>query len=210
MNTPSSALTRYYQFHAGIYDATRWSFLFGREDILKQVRRRAAPLNILEIGCGTGHNLNLLAKFFPRASIIGIDLSGAMLAKAKMKLSSHGERVQLREAAYDAPIRGESEGFDLILASYALSMFNPGWEQALQAAEADLSPNGRIAVVDFHQPRLPGFGKWMGMNHVRMDGHLLAGLQSKFKPEVCLERPAYGGVWDYLQFIGHKKTAPGV
>ena len=206
----TTALTRYYDFHASIYDATRWSFLFGREDILKQVRRRAAPMNILEIGCGTGHNLDLLAKFFPRAQITGIDLSSAMLTKAKAKLQAYGDRVQLREAAYDAPIKGLGAGFDLILASYALSMFNPGWEQALKAAQADLAPNGRIAIVDFHRPRLPGFGKWMGMNHVRMDGHLLAGLQSMFEAEVSLQREAYGGVWQYLQFIGHKKSALGV
>ncbi|MBK9054941.1 MAG: class I SAM-dependent methyltransferase, partial [Chloroflexi bacterium] len=29
-------MERYYQFHARLYDATRWSFLFGRSTILQQ------------------------------------------------------------------------------------------------------------------------------------------------------------------------------
>lgn len=206
MNTAASSLTRYYQFHASIYDATRWSFLFGRESIIKEVAKRASPRNILEIGCGTGHNLDLLCKAFPQAKVTGVDLSGAMLTKAKEKLQAHGDRVQLREAAYNAPMGGDTGGYDLILASYALTMFNPGWEQALEAAHADLAPNGRLAVVDFHRARLPGFGQWMSVNHVRMEAHLLPGLEKLFEPEMCRIKSAYGGVWEFLQFIGHRKN----
>lgn len=207
MNTSAQSLTRYYQFHASIYDATRWSFLFGRLSIIKEVSQRvAAPRRILEVGCGTGHNLDLLCRAFPQSQVTGVDLSGAMLMKAKVKLKGYGERVHLREAAYNAPIGGESGGYDLILASYALSMFNPGWERALAAASEDLAPGGRIAMVDFHRARLPGFGQWMGMNHVRMEGHLLAGVEALFTPEMCRIQQAYGGVWEYVQFIGHRKV----
>jgi S-adenosylmethionine-diacylgycerolhomoserine-N-methlytransferase len=33
----ASRMDRYYRFHAKIYDATRWSFLFGREALIRQV-----------------------------------------------------------------------------------------------------------------------------------------------------------------------------
>lgn len=210
MNTSATSLTRYYQFHASIYDATRWSFLFGREGIIKEVSRRASPRTILEIGCGTGHNLDLLCRAFPEAQVTGVDLSGAMLAKAKEKLKAHGDRVQLREAAYNAPLGGNIGGYDLILASYALTMFNPGWEQALEAAHADLASHGRLAVVDFHRAQMPGFGKWMSMNHVRMEGHLLEGIEKLFDSEVCKIKSAYGGVWQFLQFVGHRKNTVGL
>lgn len=207
MNTPASSLTRYYQFHASIYDATRWAFLFGREGVIKEAGKRFAPRNILEIGCGTGHNLNLLCQAFPQAKVTGVDLSAAMLAKAGEKLQNYGDRVQLREAAYNAPISdGGAGSYDLILASYALSMFNPGWERALDAAHQDLAPNGRLVVVDFHRARLPGFGQWMGLNHVRMEAHLLPGLERLFTPEMCRIKSAYGGVWEFLQFIGCRKN----
>jgi S-adenosylmethionine-diacylgycerolhomoserine-N-methlytransferase len=43
------ALARYYRFHARIYDATRWSFLFRRTALSAP----AAPAHILEVA-GTG------------------------------------------------------------------------------------------------------------------------------------------------------------
>ena len=49
----------YYALHSRIYDATRWTFLFGRESILRRSAKIAAPERILEVGCGTGRNLVL-------------------------------------------------------------------------------------------------------------------------------------------------------
>ena len=95
--------------------------------------------------------------------------------------------------------------YDLVLFSYALSMFNPGFERAIQSAAADLAPGGCIAVVDFHATRLRFFERWMGVNHVRMNGQLRPVLQALFDPQLDRVDPAYGGVWQYLTFIGRKK-----
>jgi S-adenosylmethionine-diacylgycerolhomoserine-N-methlytransferase len=59
-----------------------------------------------------------------------------------------------------------------------------------------------MAVVDFHDLGLPLFKRWMGLNHVRLDGHLLAGLKSRFPTCDWAIRPAFGGVWSYFHFIG--------
>jgi hypothetical protein len=40
--------------------------------------------------------------------------------------------------------------------SYCLSMIDPGWQQALDAALCDLQPGGLLAVVDFHDTRFSG------------------------------------------------------
>jgi len=94
----------YHRLHAGIYDATRWSFSFGREAVLERVAEVApAPKRILEVGCGTGRNLVSLARRFPRAQITGVDLSDSMLAVARRKTAAYGARVSLRQRAYDAP-----------------------------------------------------------------------------------------------------------
>jgi S-adenosylmethionine-diacylgycerolhomoserine-N-methlytransferase len=85
--------------------------------------------------------------------------------------------------------------------SYALSMFNPGWEQALAAARADLSPGGTLAVVDFHDSPFPAFKRWMGLNHVRLEGHLLPGLEQWFPGGRGTVRQAYGGLWSYFFFL---------
>ena len=201
-----TAIENYYRFHARVYDATRWTFLFGRTGILTEVAARATPGRILEVGCGTGKNLANLGRQFPLATITGLDLSEQMLAVARRKIAGPSSRFNLLHRAYDAPL-GDPAGYDLVLFSYALSMFNPGFETAIQAAAADLAPGGIVAVVDFHATRFSWFERWMGVNHVRMNAQLRPLLQSQFTPLLDRVDNAYGGVWQYLTFIGRKKSA---
>jgi S-adenosylmethionine-diacylgycerolhomoserine-N-methlytransferase len=167
----TTAITQYYRLHAKIYDATRWSFLFGREALIQQIVTYAAPTHILEVGCGTGKNIKALARRFPLATITGLDLSADMLAVARHNLGRFSKRIKFIQEPYTAPLATANK-YDLILFSYALTMFNPGWENALTAAHQDLALGGMIAVVDFHDSPAPLFKRWMGVNHVRMDGHL--------------------------------------
>jgi len=190
---PPSPIEGYYRLHSRIYDATRWTFLFGRTRIIDEIAA-VHPASILEVGCGTGRNLVNLARRFPRAAITGVDLSETMLGLARRKLAPFGARIRLLHRAYDAPLAA-SPGFDLVLFSYALSMFNPGFDTAITAAHRDVAPGGHIAVVDFQDTPLPLFARWMGVNHVRMEGHLRR------------LHPAYGGVWRYLIFVGRKDRA---
>ncbi|MEE9264757.1 MAG: class I SAM-dependent methyltransferase [Vicinamibacteria bacterium] len=87
---------RYYRLHARFYDATRWAFLFGREELLRQVAHRLTPQRVLEVGCGTGRNLPRLTELYPEANLTGVDLSPDMLAKAERTLSRWSERIRLR------------------------------------------------------------------------------------------------------------------
>jgi S-adenosylmethionine-diacylgycerolhomoserine-N-methlytransferase len=198
-----TAVEKYYRFHSRIYDATRWSFLFGRTAILENFAG-ASPRNILEVGCGTGRNLVELGRRFPQAQVTGVDLSATMLDLARKKIIPFGPRVQLLHQAYTAPL-SDPPGYDLVLFSYALSMFNPGYDTALAAARRDLVPGGRIAVVDFHDSRFGFFERWMGMNHVRMNGQLRPLLQSHFTPTTDRICAAYAGLWRYLLFVGRKE-----
>jgi S-adenosylmethionine-diacylgycerolhomoserine-N-methlytransferase len=193
------SLQGYYALHARIYDATRWTFLFGRERILRRSAQIADPRRILEVGCGTGRNLRSLRRIFPQADITGVDLSGDMLKIARRKTDG----VKLIQQAYEAPLTGN---FDLVLFSYALTMFNPGWECALQAAKADLNPGGLLAIVDFSHTRFSLFRRWMGVNHVRMEGQLWPESRAAFEPVVDEIRAAYAGIWHYGMFIGRVGT----
>jgi S-adenosylmethionine-diacylgycerolhomoserine-N-methlytransferase len=187
----------YYAIHARVYDATRWSFLFGREVILQRAADFIEPLSILEVGCGTGRNLLSLRKRFPEATITGLDLSGDMLDVAKQKIPD----LKYIQRAYDSP----AGGFDLIVCSYALSMFNPGWDHAISTAAQDLNPGGVIAVVDFSHTHAAWFEKWMGLNHVRMQGHLWPFLHSHFTALSDSCHAAYAGLWHYRMFVGRKQ-----
>ena len=200
-----AALARYYRFHSRIYDATRWSFLFGRQGILRSILRAGqSPRRILEVGCGTGRNLLQLCLHFPDAEITGLDLSSEMLDIARAKTRRFGSRVQFLNESYHRPVNPVTGAYDLILFSYALSMFNPGFESAIDASHADLAPDGHVAVVDFYDTRFPWFERWMGVNHVRMKGHLMPLLQAKFEPEMDQIYSAYGGAWRYFLFVGRR------
>ncbi len=200
----TAILSRYYRWHARLYDATRWSFLFGRTALLQSIARLSPPPGrILEIGCGTGANLLHLAHQFPDAAITGLDLSSDMLARARRKLAAYPGRITLIQWRYDQPLNPRPT-FDLVVFSYCLSMINPGWEQAMEAALRDLRPGGRLAVVDFHDTRFAGFRRWMGVNHVRIDGHLPPRLNVLCPPVEQTVRNAYGGGWRYFRFIGQK------
>jgi len=204
-------LTRYYRFHAKIYDATRWSFLFGRGRLLTVVAdlwgETHLPCRILEVGCGTGKNLVRLSRLFPDAEITGLDLSPHMLVRAGKRLSGEsGDRsgkVRLKLKLYNAAYQAAAP-YDLIVFSYTLSMINPGWEAVIEKAAGDLAPGGRIAIVDFHESPVPAFRSWMNANHVRMDGHLLPEIRKFFTPVVSQAAGAYGGLWRYFLFIGEQ------
>lgn len=198
-----AGIQRYYRFHSRIYDATRWSFLFGRNALVERVARDLDPSRVLEIGTGTGKNLVQLCRTFPEATVYGLDISTEMLDVARRKVERFGERVELIHRPYDGP---DSRGprHELIVFSYSLSMINPGWERAIDSAYEDLVPGGHVAVVDFDASPVKAFKRWMGVNHVRMDGHLLPVLQSRFETRDCEVRAAYGGLWKYLTFVGRK------
>lgn len=196
----ADALQGYYRLHARIYDATRWTFLFGRRRLVRLIAE-SGPKRVLEVGCGTGRNLVPLAKALPGARITGVDLSPAMLRRARRATRGFGDRVSLQQARYDAPV-SPAEPFDTIVFSYCLTMINPGWEQAIHAAARDLAPGGQIAVVDFHDTPSRGFRRWMRVNHVRMDGHLRPMLQQMFSPRIDRTDSAYLGLWSYITFIG--------
>lgn len=195
-------LERYYRFHATIYDATRWLFLFGREGIIREIRARLPEDGeIVEIGCGTGRNLARLATVFPKARISGIDLSPEMLAIASRRTARFGARVTLRRRIQLGPLENRPE---VILFSYSLSMMNPGWSLVLETAIDSLAPSGILAAVDFHSSPFGWFRNHMSHHHVRMEAHLLPLLSSLLVPEHLSIRQAYGGLWGYFSFVGRK------
>ncbi|KPJ92969.1 MAG: hypothetical protein AMJ53_08310 [Gammaproteobacteria bacterium SG8_11] len=199
----NKALQHYYKSHSRIYDATRWSFLFGRKAIIEQLAVKTNPRRILEVGCGTGKNLGLLANRFSQAQIIGVDVSTDMLNVAKRKLNNLGSRITLLNQPYPLA-QTTDQKYDVILFSYALSMFNPGWDAAITAAIDDLNEGGTLAVVDFHGTSFSAFRRWMSVNHVRMEGHLLPFLKTHTNHPTYKVSRAYGGLWEYVLFTGSK------
>ena len=129
-NTPHRIkLQKYYKYHSRIYDVTRWSFLFGRQELLPELPELPHQPRILEIGCGTGKNIQFLEYLYPDATIYGIDLSEDMLVKARQK-TAHSTQVNLIQSRYGSE-KQDFKPFDLILLSYSLTMIGDNVEQIL-------------------------------------------------------------------------------
>ena len=202
----NEALKRYYRWHAPIYDATRWAFLFGRNRLIQLLSKSSAsamPKQILDLGCGTGKNLCALAQAFPGAQITGVDLSADMLAQAGRNLVQKLDpaaraRISLRNTDI-AHMPGLQ--YDLIVCSYMLSMTGNQLAEILQKLRKLLTPTGRLAIVDFDCTRAAWFARWMGVNHVRMDGSLATLLQ-KFSHVERHEQHSGLALWRWMIWIG--------
>lgn len=203
--TQNHAMKKYYKFQSKIYDATRWSFLFGRTNLIHQLPiAREAAVRILEVGCGTGYNLHNFLSHFSKAQLVGMDVSEDMIELSRQKTKAHQHRVELLTKPYGPDAFAEKESFDVIVFSYVLTMINPQWEELIEQAYKDLKPGGLIAVVDFHATKNILFKLQMKNNHVRMDGHLLPVLEEQFSAISSDVHRAYLGLWEYFSFVGIK------
>lgn len=140
-----------YHWQRHIYDLTRKYFLFGRDRLIAGLDL-AQGGSVLEVGCGTGRNLALVARRWPNARLTGLDISRAMLRTAARKFEGRktGADVQLVQGdacQLDNSDLGAAQ-FDRVMLSYALSMI-PDWQAALAQAAMRLAPHGQLHLVDF-------------------------------------------------------------
>lgn len=81
--------------------------------------RLGAGTSAVDIGCGTGHTTNLLARAFPRSSFVGYDLAADAIDRARVEATELGlanatfEVLDVTELPLDPPI-GVAFAFDAI------------------------------------------------------------------------------------------------
>jgi SAM-dependent methyltransferase len=81
--------------------------------------RLEAGIDVMDVGCGAGHAINLLAQRFPRSRFVGYDLSEEGIASARAEaagLSVKNARFDLKDASQ----LGELSQFDLVTAFDAI------------------------------------------------------------------------------------------
>jgi S-adenosylmethionine-diacylgycerolhomoserine-N-methlytransferase len=183
-------LDRIYRYQRHVYDATRQFFLLGRDRLLDSMAMSGED-KVLEMGCGTGRNLILLAEHHPKATLFGVDASGQMLATAKKRIAARGLAPRITLAAGLAEnldpktMFGVSFEFDKTFFSYSLSMM-PRWQEALDAAFTHLKPAGTLHVVDFwDQKNWPAplkrlFARWLTLFQVRFEPEIISVLSRHY------------------------------
>jgi S-adenosylmethionine-diacylgycerolhomoserine-N-methlytransferase len=161
MNESAVKMDAMYRLQRHFYDLTRKPYLLGRDTLIREL---AVPPSgsVLEIGCGTARNLLRIARHYPTAHCLGVDISSAMLQTARASIQREGADRRVRVALADAtsfdpkPLFGIGQ-FDRVVISYALSMI-PDWQAVLRHAITLLSPEGALYVVDFgDQAELPNW-----------------------------------------------------
>lgn len=172
MTSPTHAalMDRTYRHQRRIYDATRACFLLGRDHLIAQLAPPAGGL-VLEVACGTGRNLDHVARRYPGCRLCGLDISEEMLRSARAKLGTRAALARADACDFDPCTLFGVVRFDRILLSYSLSMI-PDWQRAVEQALDHLAEGGSLHLVDFgRQHRLPrlarrGLNGWLARFHV--------------------------------------------
>jgi S-adenosylmethionine-diacylgycerolhomoserine-N-methlytransferase len=140
-----------YRSQRHIYDVTRKYYLFGRDRMIAGLDLTQGG-SVLELGCGTGRNLDLIGKRWPGARLFGLDISAEMLKSAEAKLGADATLAQGDATGFDAEALFGQAQFDRVVLSFATSMI-PEWVAALAQASALVAPGGSLHVVDFGDMR---------------------------------------------------------
>jgi ubiquinone/menaquinone biosynthesis C-methylase UbiE len=164
-----------YEKEAGKYDREmnffdRLLFAGGREWVCSQ-----AAGDVLEIGIGTGRNL---PHYRADVSLIGIELSPAMLEVARARARELGREVDLRVG--DAQALGfPDDSFDAVVCTLSLCTI-PDDRAAVAEARRVLRPGGRFLLLEHvRSPVLP----------VRLGQRLLDPLAVRFEADHLLREP---------------------
>jgi len=103
-------------------------------------------IKVLDVGCGSGRAINLMAKTFPSSHFTGYDFSKEGIQNAKNEL----ERLDLTNATFeqqDAAHFDHTEHFDMITAFDAIhDQANP--EKVLENIRRSLKPDGVFLMQD--------------------------------------------------------------
>lgn len=131
-------LDKFYQNQATVYDTTRNGLLRGRRTMLKlaaaqlrdmQRNKPGKPLVWVDIGGGTGWNIEQMAEYFPLdqlSQIYLIDLCEPLLDVARRRFAARGfKNVQVlcQDAKeFSMPGMAQDQKVDLFTCSYSISM----------------------------------------------------------------------------------------
>jgi demethylmenaquinone methyltransferase/2-methoxy-6-polyprenyl-1,4-benzoquinol methylase len=133
-----------------------------RRRAVEALRLRSGD-TVVEVGCGTGLNFPLIERAVgPDGHVIGVDLTDAMLGRARRRIGAHRWRnvvvVQADAARFRFPV-----GVNAILSTYALSLV-PECGEVIERGCAALAPGGRWVVLDTCLPAGP---RWVARALVR-------------------------------------------
>lgn len=156
------SIKKIYAGYSNVYDVIFKGFFYPRIKHAIHSMGIAAGDKILDVGVGTGLSLPL----FPRScKVIGIDLSGAMLKKARQKVKKlnldHIELLEMDAMNLHFP----DNAFDKVFISHVVSVV-PDPYRMMSEVKRVCKKGGRIVIV----------------NHFKSKNKVMAGMEKIFNP----------------------------
>ncbi len=138
--------TRIYNRIARLYDILDLPFEHGRYKPLRHVLFDGLNGDLLDAGVGTGRNF----PFYPKgARVTGIDLSLAMLDRARQRRDKYGTPVDLREMNV-MEMDFADDSFDGIISTFLFCVLDTEHQQrALEELGRVCRPGGAIHILEY-------------------------------------------------------------
>jgi len=112
---------------------------------------RAAPVRVLDVGCGTGYLLRRLAREYPQASeLAGVDPAPAMIAAARQ--AADDSRLRYRVGTAER-LPFDDGAFDLIVSTTSFDHWQDQLAGLRECARI-LAPGGSLVLADLFSPLL--------------------------------------------------------
>ena len=111
---------------------------------------KAAGVEVLDLGCGTGLELEFYCKLNPAARITGIDLSAGMLEALRAKLKEQ-DMTLIQGSYFDVPL--EAGKYHAAVSVESLHHFTKDQKTGLYRRLHDaLTPDGYFILTDYFAP----------------------------------------------------------
>lgn len=148
---------RFYDRWAAVYDllATRAPLVGGLRRAVVDALNPAPGDVVVEMGCGTGANLpRLRERVGPAGTVVGVDLSPGMLARARGRVARAGwANVHVVRADATRPAVAAA---DAVLATFVSGMLADADDRVADWVDL-VGPGGRVALLDLaHSTEPPG------------------------------------------------------
>jgi demethylmenaquinone methyltransferase/2-methoxy-6-polyprenyl-1,4-benzoquinol methylase len=160
-----SGIARKYDFlnhFLSVNTDKRWRRLVSKK--LQDVLDNPAAV-VLDVACGTG-DLSLELQKSGRAKIIGTDFCRPMLAVAREKNQKNQTAIPYVEGD-GMNLSFADNSFDAVTIAFGLRNFS-NWLDGLKELHRVLKPGGKLAILEFSTPVVPGFRQIFNLYFTRV------------------------------------------
>jgi ubiquinone/menaquinone biosynthesis C-methylase UbiE len=122
-----------------------------RRSFVRKLKKYPVEGSITEVGCGPGYLLQIIAREFPENKLVGVDISEAMIERAKANFNSRGSSasVEFRQGSADnLPFGDDTQ--DFVVSTLSLHHWADP-QNAFDEIHRVLKPGGQMLILDLRR-----------------------------------------------------------